>query len=123
MSMPGTPLGLRRGQAPGDHQTRGGGGVTRGGSLERNKRAAEARGVSEAYSDTEYVQDQRLARMHGSKSLPKKSSALNYGLLLGQIQQKRQMRKTQKSIDGSVSDSNYGSYNSNSNNYTSYSDI
>ena len=69
--------------------------------------------------------------MHGSKSLPKKSSALNYGLLLGQIQQKRQLRKTQKSIDGSVSDSNYGSYNSNSNsnsnsnnsNYTSYSDI
>ena len=60
--------------------------------------------------------------MHGSKSLPKKSSALNYGLLLGQIQQKRQLRKTQKSIDGSVSDSNYGSYNSNSN-YTSYSDI
>ena len=56
MSMPGTPLGLRRGQAPGDHLTRGGGGVTRGGSLERNKRAAEARGVSEAYSDTEYVQ-------------------------------------------------------------------
>ena len=71
------------------------------------------------------LQDQRLARMHGSKSLPKKSSALNYGLLLGQIQQKRQQRKNQKSIDGSVSDSNYGSYN-NSNgggNYTSYSDI
>ena len=63
--------------------------------------------------------------MHCSKSLPKKSSALNYGLLLGQIQQKRQQRKTQKSIDGSVSDSNYGSYNnsSNSGNYTSYSDI
>ena len=64
--------------------------------------------------------------MHGSKSLPKKSSALNYGLLLGQIQQKRQQRKQQKSIDGSVSDSNYGSYNnsnSNSGNYTSYSDI
>ena len=63
--------------------------------------------------------------MHGSKSLPKKSSALNYGLLLGQIQQKRQQRKQQKSIDGSVSDSNYGSYNNSSNggNYTSYSDI
>ena len=62
--------------------------------------------------------------MHGSKSLPKKSSALNYGLLLGQIQQKRQQRKQQKSIDGSVSDSNYGSYNnSNGGNYTSYSDI
>ena len=60
MSMPGTPLGVRRGQAPasGDRgQTSlGGGQVTRGGSLERNKRAAEARGVSEAYSDTEYVQ-------------------------------------------------------------------
>ena len=56
--MPGTPLGVRRGQAPapGDLQTMGPGQVTRGGSLERNKRAAEARGVSEAYSDTEYVQ-------------------------------------------------------------------
>ena len=47
--------------------------------------------------------------MQGSKSLPKKSSALNYGLLLGQIQQKRQQRKN-KSVDGSVSDSNYTSY-------------
>ena len=60
MSMPGTPLGLRRGQAPasGDRgqSSLGGGQVTRGGSLERNKRAAEARGMSEAYSDTEYVQ-------------------------------------------------------------------
>ena len=56
--MPGTPLGVRRGQAPGpgDLHTMGTGQVTRGGSLERNKRAAEARGVSEAYSDTEYVQ-------------------------------------------------------------------
>ena len=57
MSMPGTPLGLRRGQAPGDLKPGlGGGQETRGGSLERNKRKAEARGVSEAYSDTEYVQ-------------------------------------------------------------------
>ena len=47
--------------------------------------------------------------MQGSKSLPKKSSALNYGLLLGQIQLKRQQRKN-KSVDGSVSDSNYTSY-------------
>ena len=59
-----------------------------------------------AYSDTEYA-----ARVSGSKSLPKKSSALNYGLLLGQIQQKRQQRQKQsRGGDGSVSDSNYTSY-------------
>ena len=37
------------------------------------------------------------------------TSQLNYGLLLGQIQQKRAQRKN-KSVDGSVSDSNYSSY-------------
>ena len=109
MSMPGTPLGVRKN---GDDGVRihNYGYITRGGSLERNKSSVDSTNkINDAYSDSEYVQDQRLAKIQGSKSLPKKSSALNYGLLLGQIQQKRQQRKN-KSVDGSVSDSNYTSY-------------
>ena len=111
MSMPGTPLGVRRDHVGDPHvQLHNYGYITRGGSLERNKSGVDhSRMNNEAFSDTEYVQDQRLTKLNGSKSLPKKSSALNYGLLLGQIQQKRQQRKKQ-SVDGSVSDSNYTSY-------------
>ena len=112
MSMPGTPMGLRKnGELSEDNvKLHNYGYITRGGSLERNKAAnIDNHKTSDTYSDTEFVNDQRLTKLHGSKSLPKKSSALNYGLLLGQIQQKRQQRKN-KSIDGSVSDSNYTSY-------------
>ncbi|XP_040570046.1 uncharacterized protein sick [Lepeophtheirus salmonis] len=45
----------------------------------------------------------------GSKSLPKGSSSLNYGLMLDRIQQKRQHRPSSKN-DGSLSDSNYATY-------------
>ena len=46
-----------------------------------------------------------------SKSLPKGTSALNYGLLMGQIQQKRQQRHQRNNTnDGSLSDSNYATY-------------
>lgn len=112
MSMPGTPMGVRKnGELSEDNvKLHNYGYITRGGSLERNKAAnIDSHKANEAYSDTEFVNDQRLTKLHGSKSLPKKSSALNYGLLLGQIQQKRQQRKN-KSIDGSVSDSNYTCY-------------
>ena len=131
MSMPGTPMGSRRTKVelvgpgqPGETRLHDYGFITRGGSLERQRNGenlpARDRGVSEAYSDTEYMRsddrEQMLAKLNGSKSLPKKSSALNYGLLLGQIQQKRQQRKN-KSVDGSVSDSNYTSYGEIKNNY------
>ena len=121
MSMPGTPMGSRRNQLElGETRLQDYGFITRGGSLERQKNG-ENLPASEAFSDTEYVKtdydrEQRLARLNGSKSLPKKSSALNYGLLLGQIQQKRQQRKN-KSVDGSVSDSNYTSYGEIKNSY------
>ena len=92
--------------------------LARGGSLERHSpqlgrkdwRTGKPAGCE---TDSEY-----MARTPGSpkpginsKSLPKRTSTsqLNYGLLLGQIQQKRAQRKN-KSIDGSVSDSNYSSY-------------
>ena len=107
----GTPLGIRRNGENGETRLHNYGYITRGGSLERNRSIgdSETNKINDAYSDTEYVNNQRLTKLHGSKSLPKKSSALNYGLLLGQIQQKRQQRKN-KSIDGSVSDSNYTSF-------------
>ena len=101
--MPGTPLNVRR-------AGRGEGVGGRGGSLERrNSPDGRARPPAEAFSDSEYMRGAERASSPGTKSLPKKSSALNYGLLLGQIQQKRQQRK-QRSVDGSVSDSNYGCY-------------
>ena len=122
MSMPGTPMGNRRNKVDlGETKLHHYGYISRGGSLER-QRAGQASTVnSEAYSDVEYIkadcdQDQKLTKLNGSKSLPKKSSALNYGLLLGQIQQKRQQRKN-KSVDGSVSDSNYTSYGEIKNSY------
>ena len=124
MSMPGTPMGTRRtkmevGGPGGETKLHDYGFITRGGSLERQRNGEKL--PSEAFSDTEYIKsdydrEQRLAKLNGSKSLPKKSSALNYGLLLGQIQQKRQQRKN-KSVDGSVSDSNYTSYGEIKNNY------
>ena len=44
----------------------------------------------------------------GSRSLPKGTSSLNYGLMLDKLQQKRQQR--QQKNDGSMSDSNYATY-------------
>ena len=101
---------------------------TRGGSLERHTspmmhlKECRRKMSNEAYSDSEYMKGKfeqhppilperssKEQRIHSSKSLPKRTSALNYGLLLGQIQQKRQQRQN-KSIDGSISDSNYSSY-------------
>eukprot|EP00090_Calanus_glacialis_P010676 TRINITY_DN19122_c0_g1_i1.p1 TRINITY_DN19122_c0_g1~~TRINITY_DN19122_c0_g1_i1.p1 ORF type:complete len:1943 (-),score=331.98 TRINITY_DN19122_c0_g1_i1:185-6013(-) len=101
---------------------------TRGGSLERHTsqmmhmKECRRKVSNEAYSDSEYMRGKfeqhppilperspKEQRIHNSKSLPKRTSALNYGLLLGQIQQKRQQRQN-KSIDGSISDSNYSSY-------------
>ena len=51
----------------------------------------------------------------GSKSLPKGASSLNYGLMMDKIQQKRHQRQqiqqyTPKINDGSLSDSNYVTY-------------
>ena len=122
MSMPGTPMGNRRNKTElGETRLHDYGYISRGGSLERQRNGLAEPVISEAYSDTEYIKtdsdrDQRLAKLNGSKILPKKSSALNYGLLLGQIQQKRQQRKN-KSVDGSVSDSNYTSYGEIKNSY------
>ena len=46
-----------------------------------------------------------------SKSLPKGTSSLNYGLMMEKIQQKRQQRQYSPKInDGSISDSNYSTY-------------
>ena len=46
-----------------------------------------------------------------SKSLPKGTSSLNYGLMMEKIQQKRQQRQYSPKInDGSLSDSNYCTY-------------
>jgi len=102
--------------------------LTRGGSLERHTnhmmqiKECRRKVNNEVYSDSEYMRGKyeqhspilpdrsaKEQKIHNSKSLPKKASALNYELLLGQIQQKRQQRKN-KSIDGSISDSNYSSY-------------
>ena len=48
---------------------------------------------------------------NSSKSLPKGSSSLNYGLMMEKIQQKRQQRQYSPKInDGSLSDSNYCSF-------------
>ena len=123
-SMPGTPLNLRKmshdevGQAARrlqeEHQQAR---LARGGSLERyspqlgrRERGVKAVGCE---TDAEYCVKTPGSPKPGlnSKSLPKRTSTsqLNYGLLLGQIQQKRAQRKN-KSVDGSVSDSNYSSY-------------
>jgi len=145
MSMPGTPLGMRKTKAGNQeqfqidnnshprkvnqhHNGHNMTNFTRGGSLERHTsqmmhlKDCRRKVSNEAYSDSEYMKGKfeqhppilperspKEQRMHSSKSLPKRTSALNYGLLLGQIQQKRQQRQN-KSIDGSVSDSNYSSY-------------
>ena len=51
-----------------------------------------------------------------SKSLPKGASSLNYGLMMEKIQQKRQQRQYSPKInDGSLSDSNYCTYEQASN--------
>jgi len=110
VSMPGTPTGSRRSVTR--HkvvQDQG----ERGGSLERQARhklsLQEPRAVYEAASDSEYIQAnfRSGSPKENSRSLPKGTSALNYGLLMGQIQQKRQQRNKN---DGSVSDSNYATY-------------
>ena len=47
----------------------------------------------------------------GSRSLPKGTSSLNYGLMLDKLQQKRQLRQQQQhKNDGSMSDSTYATY-------------
>jgi hypothetical protein len=53
----------------------------------------------------------------GSRSLPKGTSSLNYGLMLDRLQQKRQQQRQQQQQqhnslknDGSMSDSNYATY-------------
>ena len=145
MSMPGTPVGLRRqnfhnkestplkgrkdhpnGDIYSPYNERSNKFI-RGGSLERNTRTSvmnmkewQMNAMNENFSDSEYMKNTHghpanvghrspKERRNNSKSLPKGTSALNYGLLLGQIQQKRHIRQN-KSIDGSVSDSNYSTY-------------
>ena len=108
-----------------------------GGSLERAKLkvAQHQQAVADAYSDSEYgrllgspMSSRRASNGHsntpsptpsanggkrdpvfGSRSLPKGTSSLNYGLMLDRIQQKRQHRPN-KINDGSLSDSNYATY-------------
>ena len=56
---------------------------------------------------------------NNSKSLPKGTSSLNYGLMMEKIQQKRQQRQYSPKInDGSLSDSNYISYERSSSPYS-----
>ena len=117
VSMPGTPTGSRRNGA----RHRGvvlqdpvpTGRNSRAGSLERqackpgfqDSRA----GTADTVSDSEYMRGnfRPSPAKDNSRSLPKGTSALNYGLLMGQIQQKRAARQK---TDGSVSDSNYSTY-------------
>ena len=118
VSMPGTPVGSRRSgsrsrglvlQEPESDKR-----LSRGGSLERqtHKLSLQEPRVGAAYdavSDSEYIQGnfRSSPAKENSRSLPKGTSSLNYGLLMGQIQQKRQQRQR---TDGSVSDSNYSTY-------------
>ena len=113
VSMPGTPTGSRRQKGLVGPAAAGNQGV-RGGSLERKPRlldTAPSIPTYEAASDSEYIQSnfRTGAPKESSRSLPKGTSALNYGLLMGQIQQKRQQRGS-RATDGSVSDSNYSTY-------------
>ena len=59
-----------------------------------------------AVSDSEYA-NFKSNKENSSRSLPKGTSSLNYGLLVGQIQQKR-AQKNRK--DGNWSDTNYSTY-------------
>ena len=117
-SMPGTPTGSRRGNAA---RQRGvvlkepvaSGRSSRAGSLERQAGKPVVQnprtGTADTVSDSEYMKGtfRPSPGKDNSRSLPKGTSALNYGLLMGQIQQKRAARQK---TDGSVSDSHYSTY-------------
>ena len=122
-SVPGTPQSLRKHSEKAEETARRlqeehmRARLARGGSLERHSpqmSRKEWQGKpSGCETDSEYSTRTPGSPKPGvnSKSLPKRTSTsqLNYGLLMGQIQQKRAQRKN-KSVDGSVSDSNYSSY-------------
>lgn len=104
MSMPGTPTGYRRNSPAAGQDSRN----VRGGSLERKVSLPLDPKASSHYStvsDSEY--GVYKTNKENSRSLPKGTSSLNYGLLVGQIQQKRQ-QKARK--DGNWSDCNYSTY-------------
>ena len=73
-------------------------------------------GAPNYVSDSEYAQyicnsPGSSRKMSNSKSLPKGSSSLNYGLMMEKIEQKRHQRQYSPKInDGSLSDSNYCTY-------------
>ena len=112
MSMPGTPTGFRR-NSPASGRQEDGSRFVRGGSLERkvtlpNMDHKQGLYYNSTVSDSEYGTYKPNSKENNSRSLPKGTSSLNYGLLVGQIQQKRQQKAARK--DGNWSDCNYSSY-------------
>ena len=144
-SVPSTPTGTRRSdnvRIAGAAASNNGNNSGSGGSLERNRNNGDGHFSDSEYgrlmlgspmsSRKNYQQHQqqqppvpgspgsvrRDPAVFGSRSLPKGASAsLNYGLMVGRIQQKRQQGpnnagagRTQQNNDGSLSDSNYATY-------------